>query len=100
MANVADLLLVLAIGMSLGAVFFGGLLLTVRRLTASPNPARLLYQSMALRLGIALTGFYLVMNGQGGRLAVAVLGFLIVRELIAQRFFSFANFFGGIPWKS
>lgn len=100
MGSAADLLPAFAAGLALGAVFFGGLWWTVRRLAAAPRPSRLLWQSFVLRFGIALAGFYAVANGRGGALAVAVLGFLVMRELIARRFFPRADSPGGMPWKS
>ena len=100
MGSAADLLPAFAAGLALGAVFFGGLWWTVRRLAVAPRPSRLLWQSFALRFAIALAGFYAAANGRGGALAVAVLGFLVMRELIARRFFTRADASGGMPWKS
>lgn len=100
MTSAVDLIPAFGIGLTLGAFFFGGLWWTVRRLTVSPNPTGLLYRSLAIRFGIALTGFYLVMSGGGVRLALAVLGFLAVRELIARHLLSFIHLSGGLSWKS
>lgn len=100
MKSAVDLLPAFAAGLILGTVFFGGLWWTVHRLTVASRPSRLLWQSFALRFAIALAGFYAVTNGRGAALAVAVLGFLAMRELIARRCFSRADSTGGMPWKS
>ena len=100
MTNAVDLIPAFGIGLTLGAFFFGGLWWTVRRLAVSPNPTGLLCRSLAIRFGIAMTGFSLVMSGEGVRLALAVLGFLAVRELIARRLFPDIHLSGGLRWKS
>ncbi len=41
--------------------------------------------SFALRMALVLAGFYLVMQGQWERLAVAMVGFLLVREILLRR---------------
>ena len=47
-----------AVGLVLGAVFFGGLWWTVRKGVASPRPALWFVGSMLLRTGVVLAGFY------------------------------------------
>ena len=73
--------LVFAAGTALGFLYFPCLWLTVRRLPASLRPMRLLLISFAVRLGLVLTGFYLVMDGQGERLLVILAGFIAAREV-------------------
>jgi F1F0 ATPase subunit 2 len=71
-----------AVGLVLGAVFFGGLWWTVRKGVSSPRPALWFLGSMLLRMGIVLAGFYFVGGGQWQRLLVCLLGFVIARFLV------------------
>ena len=74
----------LIVGMLLGAIFFGGLWLTVRRSVASKHVALWFLGSMLLRTLIALLGFYFVSMGNWQRLLVALFGFVVAR-FIATR---------------
>ena len=80
------LMLVLAgaVGLGLGAVFFGGLWWTVRQGVSSPRPALWFVGSFVLRTGIVLAGLYLVGGGQWQRLVVFLLGFVIARFLVVR----------------
>lgn len=69
-------------GLVLGAIFFGGLWWTVRKSVASKRPWLWLSGSLALRMGIALAGFYWVGRGQGERLLVCLLGFIMARLIV------------------
>lgn len=71
-----------AVGLVLGAVFFGGLWWTVRKGVSSPRPALWFLGSMLLRMGIVLAGFYFVGGGRWQRLLVCLLGFVIARFLV------------------
>jgi len=73
-----------AVGLVLGAVFFGGLWWTVRKGVPSPRPALWFVGSMLLRTGIVLAGFYFVGGGQWQRLLVCLLGFVIARFLVMR----------------
>ena len=66
-------------GALLGALFFGGLWWTVRSLPSSRYPAGLMLASFVLRMGGALTAFYLLMGGRWERLLVSLVGFLAAR---------------------
>ena len=72
-------------GVGLGAIFFGGLLWTVRKGVSSKQPALWFFGSLLLRTGITLAGFYLVGRGHWERLLVCLLGFIVAR-LIVMRF--------------
>lgn len=76
-----SLLLILSglVGAVLGVLFFGGLWWTVRKALASPYPAMWFLTSMLLRMGVVLSGFYYVSDGQWKRLVAALLGFIIAR---------------------
>lgn len=84
MTETLALLLAAPAGAALGALFFGGLWWTVRRGLASPHPALWFVASLTLRMGIALSGFYLVSGGQGLRLLLCLLGFIAAR-LVVER---------------
>ena len=76
------LLLASAVGLLLGAIFFGGLWWTVRKGLSSRQPALWFFGSMLLRMGIALAGFYFVGRGDWRRLIACLLGFVIARFVV------------------
>jgi F1F0 ATPase subunit 2 len=69
-------------GLSLGAIFFGGLWWTVRKGVSSPNPALWFLGSMLARTSIALAGFYWIGRGHWQRLMVCLVGFIIARMVV------------------
>ena len=73
-----------AAGAVLGAIFFGGLWWTVRRGMTSPRPVLWFFGSLLVRMGIAVTGFYFVGNGDWRRLMVCLLGFLVARIIVTR----------------
>lgn len=74
-----------AAGMALGAFYFISLWQTVRRLPATENPVRLMMGSLVLRMAVLTAGFYFVMGGHWERLAVALLGFIVIRKILTYR---------------
>ncbi len=74
----------LAAGAGVGAIFFGGLWLTLLRLPTARWPAVLMMGSMAGRMGIALVSFYLIMDGRWERLVACVLGFILMRQWLIR----------------
>jgi len=84
-SNLLPLILALAAGIGLGVFYFGGLWLTVRRLPTAERPALLSLLSFFARLGVVLSGFYLVMDGHWQRLLVCLLGFLGARVILVRR---------------
>ena len=72
----------LAAGVLLGAIFFGGLWLTVRKGASSNQPALWFFGSLLLRMGIALAGFYFVSGGHWQRLLLCLLGFVTARLFV------------------
>ncbi len=73
-------------GMVLGAFYFTALWWTVRQLPAVHSPARLMLVSFIIRMAALLAGFYLVMGTtHWERLAVAMLGFIIIRKILTYR---------------
>lgn len=81
------LILMFAAGLTLGAFYFLSLWQTVRRLSRTESRARLLLVSYVLRLAVVLTAFYFMMQGgHWERLAVAMVGFVIMRKILTYHF--------------
>jgi F1F0 ATPase subunit 2 len=78
--------LALVSGVGLGAIFFGGLWLTLLKLPTTRWPLLLALGGLIGRMGITLIGFYLVMGGSWQRLIACVLGFILIRQLFIRRF--------------
>jgi F1F0 ATPase subunit 2 len=78
------LVLALATGVLLGAIFFGGLWWTVQKGVSSKRPALWFFGSLLLRTSIALVGFYFIARGHWERLLVCLLGFVIARLIVMQ----------------
>lgn len=72
-------------GALLGAVYFGGLWLTVRKVAFVGRPAALVTLSFAGRLALTLAGFYLASSGRVERLLACLVCFLLVRQLFLLR---------------
>ena len=83
--NTVWIIVALAIGAVLGAFYFGGLWITVRRVAIARQPALLLFASFLVRAGIVLFGFYFVMDGRWERLVACMAGFLLARTLLIRR---------------
>jgi F1F0 ATPase subunit 2 len=79
MNDFLGLVLALAAGLSLGAIFFGGLWWTVRKGVSSKRPALWFLGSLLLRMSLVLVGFYFVGRGNWQRLVACLLGFIIAR---------------------
>lgn len=72
-------------GMALGAIFFGGLWLTVRKGVSSKLSALWFSGSLLVRMSIVLVGFYFVSGGHWERLLVCFLSFVLAR-IVVMRF--------------
>lgn len=68
-----------AAGVGFGAIFFGGLWLTVRKGLSSPRPALWFSGSLLVRTSLVLAGFYWVSGGHWDRLLLCLLGFVMAR---------------------
>jgi F1F0 ATPase subunit 2 len=66
-------------GILLGIIYFGGLWLTIQRMSQTDRPILLLMSSFVIRLGLVLAGFYLVSNGRLEFLAVSLITFFLTR---------------------
>jgi F1F0 ATPase subunit 2 len=68
----------------LGAIFFGGLWWTVRKMVSSQRSALWFFDSLLLRISVTLTGFYLIVRGHWERLPVCLFGFIIARLIVMR----------------
>ncbi|MBX0328851.1 ATP synthase subunit I [Oscillochloris sp. ZM17-4] len=84
MSETWGLVLAWTTGVALGAFFFGGLWLTVRRGASSKQVALWFFGSLLLRTGVALVGFYLVSAGRWERMLACTLGFVIARLIVTR----------------
>jgi F1F0 ATPase subunit 2 len=82
---IIQLLLAFTAGAAIGIFYFGSLWITVRRLPKVNRPGLLILGSFAVRAGITLLGFFLVMGGQWERLVACLLGFMLARKLSVKR---------------
>ena len=73
-------------GALLGAFYFAGLWLTVRRLPTITSPALWLVASFVIRTAVVLTGFFVVASGQWERVVATVVGFLVARAIVIHIF--------------
>ncbi len=79
------LFLALMAGLGLGFCYFGGLWLTVQRLSMVRYPTVFIFGSFVARVVFCLTGFYVVMAGSWERLSLCLVGFLFMRQLLMRR---------------
>ncbi len=84
MSDPLTLLLAWMAGVVLGALFFGGLWWTVRKLASARRPALWIFGSLFLRTSATLAGFYLVSGRHLDRLLLCLLGFLMARLLVTR----------------
>jgi F1F0 ATPase subunit 2 len=83
-AEIITLSLALLAGVLIGAIFFGGLWLTVLYGLKVKQPALLFILSSIARFGLALIGFYFVGGGHLERLAACLIGFVAARWVVAR----------------
>jgi F1F0 ATPase subunit 2 len=84
MNEIPTLLLALLAGVALGALFFGGLWLTVRKGLSSQRLVLWFLGGLLLRMGIALVGFYVVADGHWERLLACLSGFILARIAVTR----------------
>jgi F1F0 ATPase subunit 2 len=98
---IIELLISFIVGAAIGVIYFAGLWETIRRLPDVEKPVRRIALSYALRMTLALSGFYFVMQGEWERLAVAMVGFLLMRGWLLRRLGKTNNtFMKGMPYGS
>jgi F1F0 ATPase subunit 2 len=74
-----------AAGLVLGAFYFIALWRTVKKLSDTPSPLRLMLGSFVVRMAVVLSGFYFVMSGHWERLVIALIGFILMRMILTRR---------------
>lgn len=82
--DILQLALALGAGAILGALFFGGLWLTVQILPTTRWPVLVAFGSMMGRIGVAVLGFYLIMDGSWQRLLACLVGFILMRQALIR----------------
>ena len=85
MPLLAQLAVVLVVGVALGTAYFYALWLTVQRVPTSRHPTVLILVSAVLRLTLLFSALFLVMQGgHWDRLLAAVAGLLIARFALGR----------------
>jgi F1F0 ATPase subunit 2 len=82
MSTSDNIIIPLSLGIVLGALFFGGLWLTVKKAVGSTYSALWFLASSLLRNAIVLAGFYFTAGGHWQRLLICLLGFIAARFLV------------------
>lgn len=77
--SAAHLLWVFASGLGIGLFFFGGLWLTVRRISRVKHPALLSLSSFIIRTALSLVLFHTISGSHWERLLALLCGFLLMR---------------------
>jgi F1F0 ATPase subunit 2 len=77
--SVIEFIMALLAGVALGALFYGGLLYTVRRFPTWKYPRNALFFSFLLRSTLILGGFYLIVQWQPMGLFLALVSFFLTR---------------------
>lgn len=72
----------LFVGIILGIVFFGGLYITVEKMSDVKNPSILLLISFVLRMAILIGGLYLVSRHGFKDMMLALLGIILIKLLM------------------
>ena len=78
------LALSLASGGLLGALYFGCLWWSVRRLADRAHPAAWFFSGLIFRLALAMTGFYLALQSGLGAFTACLVGFIAVRMALVR----------------
>ena len=73
------------VGILVGSLFFGGLYLTVKKLTSLKYPALFMILSLIVRLVILAGGIYLIMDGGIKNVLSAMAGIILVRFVMIAK---------------
>ena len=71
-------------GLLLGAVFYGGLWLTVRWLAKTRHPFAVMLGSLMLRTAVTLAGFVVIIGHRWQNALTALIGFTAARFLLPR----------------
>ena len=83
--NISILLVMLSAGAIIGILFFGGLWLTLNKLTEAKSWSLWLGVSFLLRITMAAAGFWYFGAGDWRRILALITGFTIVRFISVKR---------------
>lgn len=86
--------LMIVVGMILGAIFFGGLWMTVRQMTTSKRPGLLFLSSVVVRTLIVLGGIWYFAAGDAASICACLLGFVALRLVATHGAAVFGAAFG------
>lgn len=81
MSDLVYLVLVFLGGCLLGAFYFGGLWITVKRMPHSRHPQAIMLLSFVLRLMVTLAVFYLLCRDDWRKWAMSLIGFMMMRTV-------------------
>ena len=84
MNELLALILALVAGILLGTFFFGGLWYTIKKGVVSQQPVFWFFGSLIIRMGVTMTGFYVIARDHWERAVVCLAGFLIARAIITR----------------
>jgi len=82
MNDIVLLMLSLAGGMALGAFYFMSLWRNVKNVTGGAGMSLRFVLEYFIRTAVVLAGFYIIMSGRWERMAIALFGFIVMREII------------------
>ena len=85
MSETLSLVLALATGLVLGAIFFGGLWWTIQKGMTSERWALWFCGSWLLRTSLVVAGFLLISQGHWQRLPVCLVGFVMARLIVMRQ---------------
>jgi len=71
-------------GVALGAMFFGGLFWSVRKVLTTRHPAVWMLASLLSRMCLVLAGFYVVCHADWSRWAACMAGFVLARVVVTR----------------
>lgn len=85
MIETLSLLLAVATGLGLGAIFFGGLWWSVQKGMTSKWSALWFCGSWLLRTSLVVAGFLLIAQGHWERLLACLVGFIVARRIVMRQ---------------
>lgn len=83
--NVSEIIFFLVAGTAVGAIYFYGLWLTVKKVPYAEKKNWLLFTSFVIRMGIVLLVFYFAAQRQWQNLIACFAGFMIIRFAVVGR---------------
>ncbi|WP_282143301.1 ATP synthase subunit I [Cellulophaga baltica] len=84
MSDLISILLGFFGGTAIGALFFGGLWFTTKKMLTSKWPALMYLGSLILRVGFTLLGFYYIGQDNWKIILIGLLGFISMRFIVLR----------------